>query len=301
MAKNQIYKLIWLTSTIYRAGRITFHEINRRWRNSDKERENISLRTFHNHRIMIEDLFDVNIECDKRTHEYYIADADTMLGDNIKMWLLNSFSFAGILQEDIDLKNRILFEHIPAGMKHLDVIIEAMHNNRRLEIGYRSYTWNEIREITLEPYVLRLFKQRWYLIGYNIENHQTHLHALDRMHHVVMTEQEFVYPRQFEPRDYFDGCYGIIHDDNLLPTHTVLRVSSTQAPYLRDAPLHSSQKEIESNERYSIFELTVCHTYDFIKELFSLGPEVVVIQPIALRERMVAGIQKMMEHYGHDK
>ena len=36
MAKQQFNKLIWLVDTIYRNGRITFAEINRRWRAGDR-------------------------------------------------------------------------------------------------------------------------------------------------------------------------------------------------------------------------------------------------------------------------
>lgn len=297
MAKNQFNRLIWLTNTIYQAGHITFFEINRRWKASDRERREISLRTFHNHRVMIEDIFDINIECDKRSNEYYIADAEAMLGDSLKMWLLNSFSLANILKENISLKDRILFENVPAGTKFMDTIIEAMHSNRKLNINYQSYTWDEMRKITLEPYAIRLFKQRWYLIGFNTENHQTHLHALDRMQEVSLTDEEFTYPRKFVPRDYFKGCYGIIHDDNLQPVRTVLKVSFGQAPYLRDVPLHNSQKEIECNDQYSVFELTICHTYDFIKELLSYGPELVVVEPLELQKRMMEAAEKMLRNY----
>ena len=109
MAKQQFNKLIWLVDTIYRSGRITFAEINRRWRTGDSTRTDIPLRTFHNHRQAIEEMFDINIECDKCTNTYYIADAEGMLGDKLKMWLLNSFSLNNILQENVDMKNRIVF------------------------------------------------------------------------------------------------------------------------------------------------------------------------------------------------
>ena len=82
MAKQQFNRLIWLVDTIYRSGRITFSEINRRWRTGDAMRTDIPLRTFHNHRQAIEEMFDINIECDKRTNTYYIADAEGMLGNH---------------------------------------------------------------------------------------------------------------------------------------------------------------------------------------------------------------------------
>ncbi|MDR0863793.1 MAG: hypothetical protein LBO74_02525 [Candidatus Symbiothrix sp.] len=65
MAKSILNRYIWLADTVYRAGKITFEEINRKWLNTDwSEGKDLPLRTFHNHRKAIEDLFDINIECD---------------------------------------------------------------------------------------------------------------------------------------------------------------------------------------------------------------------------------------------
>ena len=119
MAKQQFNKLIWLVDTIFRNAPVTFAEINRRWRAGDDNRSDIPLRTFHNHRQAIEEMFDINIECDKRNNTYYIADAEGMLGDKLKMWLLNSFSLNNVLQENVDMKNRIVFEkHAPERIRH---------------------------------------------------------------------------------------------------------------------------------------------------------------------------------------
>lgn len=73
MASTLFHRYIWLADTIYRAGRITFAEINRRWmQNNMSEGKPIPLRTFHNHRQAIEEFFDINIACNQGTNEYYI-------------------------------------------------------------------------------------------------------------------------------------------------------------------------------------------------------------------------------------
>ena len=72
---NLFNRYVWLVDTIYRRGRITFEEINERWMRSqlNETGDEIPLRTFHNHRKAIEQMFDINIECDKRDgYVYYI-------------------------------------------------------------------------------------------------------------------------------------------------------------------------------------------------------------------------------------
>ena len=66
MAKDLFNRYIWLVDTIYRAGRITFEEINEKWlRNNMSGGIDLPLKTFHNHRHAIEDMFDINIVCNK--------------------------------------------------------------------------------------------------------------------------------------------------------------------------------------------------------------------------------------------
>ena len=75
-------RYVWLVETIQRAGRITFEEINEKWIHSrlNYSGEDIPLRTFHNHRVAIEEMFDVNIECDRRGgYVYYIENEDDIL------------------------------------------------------------------------------------------------------------------------------------------------------------------------------------------------------------------------------
>lgn len=169
MAKQQFNKLIWLVDTIFRNAPVTFAEINRRWRAGDDNRSDIPLRTFHNHRQAIEEMFDINIECDKRNNTYYIADAEGMLGDKLKMWLLNSFSLNNVLQENVDMKNRIVFEEVPSGVQFMDLVIDAMRSGRVLAMEYQAYNWEHSKDVLLEPYFVKLFRHRWYLIGINRE------------------------------------------------------------------------------------------------------------------------------------
>lgn len=293
MAKQQFNKLIWLVDTIFRNAPVTFAEINRRWRAGDDNRSDIPLRTFHNHRQAIEEMFDINIECDKRNNTYYIADAEGMLGDKLKMWLLNSFSLNNVLQENVDMKNRIVFEEVPSGVQFMDLVIDAMRSGRVLAMEYQAYNWEHSKDVLLEPYFVKLFRHRWYLIGINREYKAFRSYSLDRIKRIALSEETFNFPRKFTPQDHFRDSFGIIRDENLLPQHTVLRTTISQAPYLRNLPLHSSQKEIAVTESYVDFELYISHTYDFIQELLSKGAAVEVLKPQSLRDKIKAEIQNM--------
>ncbi|MEG2599782.1 MAG: WYL domain-containing protein, partial [Muribaculaceae bacterium] len=122
-------RYVWLVDTIYRSGRITFEAINEKWYGSvlNESGEDLPLRTFHNHRKAIEQMFDINIECDKRNrYSYYIENTDDMERGGVRSWLLNTFAINNLVNESHKLKHRILFEQIPSGQHYLVPIIEAM-------------------------------------------------------------------------------------------------------------------------------------------------------------------------------
>ena len=300
MAKNKINNLIWLVDTINRNGKITFADINDKWLAGDKERSDIPLRTFHNHRRDIEDMFDINIECDKSTNTYYVNDAEGLFNSKLKMWLLNSFSLNNILQESFDLKKRVIFEDTPSGMQFIDPITDAMRRGLQVIVKYQTYYWAEPRDIRVEPYFLRLFHQRWYLMGVppDISNPGVHVYALDRMQSVEITNTKFKYPRDFDPKEFYKDCFGIIKDQGVDAKRTLIKATAFQSNYLRNLPLHESQHEIERGEEFSLFEMRICPTYDLCQQLLSLGDAVEVLEPQELREKMREQVENMGQKYG---
>lgn len=65
MALNQTNKLVWIVETIYRAHKISFEELNRRWMDNEdlSGGEEKLKRTFHKWNIF--DTLGLSIECEK--------------------------------------------------------------------------------------------------------------------------------------------------------------------------------------------------------------------------------------------
>lgn len=247
--------------------------------------EQITLRTFHNHRKAIEQMFDINIECDKRGgYVYYIENSDDMERGGVRSWLLNTFAVNNLINESHKLKSRIQFEHIPSGQKYLTPIIEAMRDNAVLRITYHPY-WNDAFTTTIHPYFVKVFKQRWYVIGLNDYIGEIQIYALDRIETLEVTGDRFSMPADFEPEDYFTHCYGIDHQDN--PLRVVLKASAYQTKFLRALPLHHTHVEEKTTDDYSIFSYYLCpHTYDFKRVVLALMTEAEVLEPQALRDEI---------------
>lgn len=288
MAKDLFNRYIWLVDTIYRADGITFEEINEKWlRNSMSEGLDLPLKTFHNHRKAIEDMFGINIVCDKRGgYKYYIENADDMEKGGVRTWLLNTFAVNNLINESHHLKRRIVFEQIPSGQNFLTPVIEAMRDGMSIEIKYKSFWRQDEYTTEVEPYFVKVFKQRWYLIARNKIKDAIRIYALDRIHALTQTGNAFVMPKDFSPEEYFYNSFGIISQDNCPPEIVELKVYGTQKEYFRTLPLHHSQEEVENADGYSIFRYYLSPTYDFIQEILSHGCEVEVLSPQHLRDEV---------------
>lgn len=204
MAKDLFNRYIWLADTIYRAGKITFEEITEKWNKSAlNSGEELTLRTFHNHRNAVETLFDIDIECTKSGgYYYYIKNSDDLDNSGVKQWMLSSLTVRNLINESAGLKDRILFEEMPSGKEYLSPIIEAMKENIVLDVHYQSFKADEPKSYIIEPYCVKIFKQRWYLIGRDVAKNQVHIYGLDRIHKINYTKLKFKYPPRFNPKEF---------------------------------------------------------------------------------------------------
>ena len=296
-------KYVWLVETIYRAKRISLKELNRRWLENDmSDGQEIPERTFHKWRIAVEELFGLDIVNEGRgDYRYYIENADELSNGNLRSWLFNTLSVSTLLQANLGMKDRILLEEIPEGKEYLPVIIEAMKNNVQLIMTYQSYWRDEEHTFEVEPYCLKLFRQRWYLVARSAYYNKVLIYALDRVRQLQATEGRFTYPKDFQPDEYFDGCFGIIAGDGTKVETVRLKASAGQANYLRSLPLHHSQEETERNDVFSIFTLRIRPTFDFIQELLRQGEGVEVLSPVWLRKEVAGMVCRMLNKYKEDK
>ncbi len=303
MATNQMNKYVWLVETIYRAKRISLKELNRRWLENDmSDGQEIPERTFHKWRIAVEELFGLDIVNEGRgDYRYYIENADELSNGNLRSWLFNTLSVSTLLQANLGMKDRILLEEIPEGKEYLPVIIEAMKENVQLLMTYQSYWRDEEHTFEVEPYCLKLFRQRWYLVARSAYYNKVLIYALDRVRQLQATEVRFTYPKDFQPDEYFDGCFGIIAGDGTKVETVRLKASAGQANYLRSLPLHPSQEETERNDAFSIFTLRIRPTFDFIQELLRQGEGVEVLSPVWLRKEVAGMVERMWSKYKEDK
>ena len=295
MAKNLLNKYVWLVETIYKAKKITYEDINQRWLDNDmSESKPLPIRTFHKWRQAIEEMFGLIIENENSgQYRYYIQNSEELKSGSMRSWLFNTLTVSNLMMDSVSIKDKVLFEEIPDGEQYLPVILESLKKNLVLSMTYQSYSRDEANTFEVEPYCLKAFKQRWYLVAHSPYLNKIMIYALDRVKWLGLTDKSFKYPKNFYPEEFFDDCFGIIADQKVKVETVKLKVSAGQANYLRSLTLHQTQKEIERTDEYSIFTVRLRPTFDFRQEVLSQGCDIEVLEPEWFRKE-VAEVSKHM-------
>ena len=273
-------------------------EINEKWIETDYSGGvEFSRTTFHRHKIAIEDMFGIYIECDRKNgFKYYIGNEYVLQENSVQNWMLSTLSVSSLLAESMSLNERILLENVPSGGEKLKMLIKAMKESKKISITYRRYGGHATRTFDLEPYCLKLFGQRWYLLG-RFADRGMATFSIDRMLEIKVSNEKFKFDEDFDAASYFSDCFGVMLDENSKPEKVLIRAYGFEPYYLRDLPLHHSQREIQSTEEYSDFELRLKITSDFKSKLLSRGEWIEILEPKALAEELVEWHQKAIERY----
>lgn len=283
MAKNFFKRYIWLIDLLSRRGYISLQEISNEWQKSplNDTRAPLSERTFFNHRDAIFDIFGIEIKND-RSLGFYIASSD-MDGDSTSQWMLHTLCLNNVLQENADMKDRILVEKAPSSEKFLTEVISAMRAGKIISLTYQSFFHQGPSTFNVRPYCVKYFKQRWYMLGDS--DLGLRMYSLDRFVDMEELDQSFEIPEKFDAEAFFNNYFGVIIADKDV-TDVVIRVEESQAKYFRSVPKHHSQKEIKPIGGWPAFTYHIAPTYDFLQELLSHGAYVEVLSPESLRQEM---------------
>ncbi len=305
MKASSLFKeYVWLVNTISRVGRISLHEINERWLLTDMSKGvPFSRSTFRRHRQAVEDMFGIIIECDAE-NRYYIDDISLMNSDSVPRWMLGTLAVSNIVSEARGLHDYILLESIPTEGEHLRMVVEAMRNGRKIKLEYRRYGNVAPKQWCVEPYCIKLFRRRWYLLcSFTKDDSEqeakrlTMVLSFDRIMHMELTEETFVVDSTFDAQAYFSEYFGVMVDSRTTAQRIVLRAYGNERYSLRDLPLHASQREVASGDDYVDYEVRLNPTSDFLAHILSRGRWLKVISPNDIAQQIKTMLQEALEGY----
>lgn len=182
----------------------------------------------------------------------------------------------------------IEFEKTPIalGIEFMDEIVEAILSSKALRISYQKFN-EPAKEITLHPYFIKEYRNRWYLIGLNDEYQQIRTYAYDRITNVEHINLPlFKVNTYINTETYLRNCIGINKMNNKIEK-VVLRFNYLEGNYIKTQKLHHSQNIVSDEKDYLIVELQLIINFELIGIILSYGASVKVLEPKSLADKVV--------------
>jgi predicted DNA-binding transcriptional regulator YafY len=255
----------------------------------------ISKRTFQRDLADIRSIYNIDIRFDYGRKVYFIEQEQS---SEISERLMEAFDTFNALNVRENLAQYIHLEkRRPQGTENLYGLLHAIRNQIEVEFIHHKF-WEEKPTIRLvQPYALKEFRNRWYIMGKDLNDNQVKSFALDRLTNLIITRKKFILPDDFNMQEHFRHCFGIISPNNNKPETIILSFTPLQGKYIKTLPLHETQKILADNEKEFRISLTLYITHDLLMEILSFGDSVKVIEPAQLVEEMKGTYRSALRQY----
>lgn len=256
---------------------------------------NVSKRTFQRDIEDIRSLYSIDIQYDFSRRVYHI-DIDEQLEQNKR--ILEAFDTFNALNISDRLSNHIHFEkRRPQGTENLYGLLHAIKNETQISFSYQKFEADEVTHRIVEPYAIKEFKNRWYVLANDLKDQKVKSFALDRLSKLEITRRKFQLPHDFNVNEHFKYCFGIISPNKEKPREVILSFNHLQGKYIKTLPLHESQEILKDDETELLIKLKLFITHDFVMEILSLGENVKVIQPPSLITKIKKALESALKLY----
>ena len=287
----------WIIEKFMEKRSLTMKSLNELWVKEEDLSGGLEMvrKTFYNYRQAIKEKFGIDICMKAEGYAYYLKNPEIIRDNSLMNFMLNTLAMDEKLIGCKSLVNRIVLESIPSGGEKLDRITDAMLKESKFGFEYIRYGSSEQKEHIADVYGLVLYNQRWYILaGFGEEKKYTF--ALDRMQKTWITSEKSQIDPVFDAVAYFDEFYGIYNSGREI-MKIVIRAFGDESYYLRDLPIHNSQREIGSGGDYTDFMIELRPNKELISYLLSRKNRLKVQSPDCIVEEMKEAIGGMSALY----
>lgn len=173
-------------------------------------------------------------------------------------------------------------------------IVEAINIKSIITFKYQKFDDEKVKEVKLQPYLLKEDRHLWYVLG---KNHKDHFitYALDRISELNILEDKFL-PDDFDFEDYFKYSFGItVTDDE--PINVILGFSCLQGKYIKALPIHPTQKILIDTDKELRISVEVKPSYEFYEKILGYGANIKVLSPPEIVNELKEKLEEASNQY----
>ena len=255
----------------------------------------VSKRTFQRDVKDIQAIYKIDIVYDPSLRAYYIDSDDQ---PEASERILEAFDTFNALNLSDRLSNHIHFEkRRPQGTENLYGLLHAIKNQLQIRFTYQKYWEDELTQRVAEPYALKEFQNRWYVLANDLKDNTIKSFALDRLTNLDITKRHFQAVKNFNVIEHYKYCFGIVSPNGQEPQEINLSFYPHEGKYIKSLPLHESQEILKDNQEELLIKLKLVVTHDFIMEILSHGDNVKVIKPENLISEVKVVLKNALSQY----
>lgn len=261
----------------------------------------VSHRTIQRDLEQIRNEFAIEVVYDTFKDGYYIDKEVSWNLETFTQILQTAISTESLLDNIQDSKNFIEYidygqEVTLQGMHYFDNLLEAVKHQQVLELDHENFSTGKITPYKLNPYLLKEYQKRWYVIGTINDTESIRTFGIDRLVKVKKTKETFKRIDRLNPKPYFHDIIGLNYTEKEVE-EVIIKASTVQAKYLNTYPLHSSQEIIDVNEQHTTYKLHIGPNYEFRERILMLGANIEVVSPKWLRNLIATSLDKALQQY----
>lgn len=272
--------------------------LEKKFEEKDKQNDlKFTERTFLRDKETIRDVSGIEISYSRGRNVYFID------SEELEIYEENVFDNLLLVEAYRETKNHgdiMSFEPRKSrGLENLHGLIHAIKNRKILTFTYQKFWNEEKRQRSVEPYALKEFEHRWYLLAKDFEPKEGQnfmkTFALDRISDLDIKNKTFK-REEYNAAEAFKNSFGIIAPNGEEAQEIILWFDEHQGNYVKSMPLHHSQQILEDNENGLKIKLFLVPTYDFEREILSFGNRVKILEPESFKQKIKTETQQMLEN-----
>jgi predicted DNA-binding transcriptional regulator YafY len=183
------------------------------------------------------------------------------------------------------------------GLDFLDRIYRHILQKQVIAIWYQSFKAQRPGKIIFYPYLLREYRNRWFVLGSKKGTRTIVTLALDRMEEIeTLPSEPWLENEDFNSGEYFSHVIGVTVN-NMRPVNVHLFADRATAPYLLTKPLHASQQIISESDQGIELVIKVIPNYELEREILGFGEHVKVLAPESLKQKIRNSLLEAVKNY----
>ncbi len=189
--------------------------------------------------------------------------------------------------QDTAIEEYVQFETVDrvGGSEFLEPLLTAIKNKNKVQFEHKGFSSEVAKTRRIHPYLLKEYRNRWYLVGKSELKDKVITFGLDRVSKLTVLSDTYKKNHSFSPDRFFKYSIGITSDDGS-PSKIIIEAEVLLSKYLLSQPLHISQEYLGEKNNVHLFSFFLLPTYELKMQLLGFGKDIKVIEPRELRDEI---------------